>query len=205
MRRSCGGAVFCPAAVPKRSTCCLRYCGARYARQAPGGYSDQLLVDRLTQLSRLVNEETIYLISSPEYDPDPEAARMLMPYIPRLKKLVRPGSMTAVTSPGPGMGKTELLTLYCRVFREEYSAVVWLDCRRDLTDQLEFVNNSGRAAYDEEEIRLEKLRLLTECDRDMLFILDNYTPEVPGNILNRFVRRATCIAALSRPGGFHGV
>ena len=32
----------------------------------------------------------------------------------------------------------------------------------------------------------------------MLFILDNYTPEVPGNILNRFVRRATCIAALSR-------
>ena len=161
-------------------------------------YSDQLLVDRLTNLSRLVSEETIYLISSSESDPDPEAARMLMPYIPRLKKLVRPGSMTAVTSSGPGMGKTELLTLYCRVFRDEYSAVVWLDCRRDVTDQLEFVNNSGRAAYDEEEIRLEKLRLLTECDRDMLFILDNYTPEVPGNILNRFVRRATCIAALSR-------
>lgn len=161
-------------------------------------YSDLLLVEKLTQLSRLVSEETIYLLSTPEKDPDPEAARLLMPYIPRLKKLVRPGSMTAVASQGPGMGKTELLTLYCRVFREEYSSVIWLDCRRDLTDQLDFANNSGRAAYDEEEIRLEKLRLLTECDRSMLFILDNYTPSVPGNILNRFVHRATCIAALSR-------
>ena len=160
-------------------------------------YSDSQLVDRLSELSRLISEESIFFLSSPLPEPDAEAARLLMPLIPSLKKLVSAGSAVAVTSDERGGGKTELLGLYSRLFSEEYSAVIRIDCRRELLGQLSLCDRSGRSAFDEEEIRLEKLRLLTECDENTLFILDNFDGTLPANLLSRFLHRATCIAALS--------
>lgn len=160
-------------------------------------YSDSELVDKLTELNRLISEENVFFLGSHLPEPDAESARLMIPLIPALKKLVRAGGAVAVTSDERGGGKTELLGLYGRLFCEEYSAVIRIDCQKELLEQLSLCDRSGRSAFDDEDIRLEKLRLLTECDGNTLFLLDNFDGTLPANLLSRFLHRATCIAALS--------